>query len=269
MPVKIPQSLKKMLEDKAYGHVVTFNAQGKPERTMAWMDIEGDELRFNTAEGRRKPDNIRRDPRVIVSVEDCNHPQACAVFHGRGRVTAAGADAHIDKLAKRFLVIDKYPFRRPTEKRLIVRTLVALQHTHFDVTSDLLRGVTRSFRSFTDALEEVKNARIFSGIHFRTACGCQATIVHAKNPIGLPIVELAAFRLLASSEHGQPYINVAQVPSHRPSKPSCYAGRDHRAPSSTDRAAANSKDKNRLILGWADRCLWVWLSRLWSLGALP
>jgi hypothetical protein len=55
MPTRIPQSLKKMLEDKAYGHVVTFNANGKPELTMVWMDIDGDELLFNTAEGRRMP----------------------------------------------------------------------------------------------------------------------------------------------------------------------------------------------------------------------
>jgi PPOX class probable F420-dependent enzyme len=121
MSVKIPQSLKTMLEDKAYGHVVTFNAKGKPELTMVWMDVEGDELLFNTAEGRRKPGNIRRDPRVIVSVQDRKNPQAYAVFHGRGQVTDAGADAHIDKLAKRFLGADKYPYRRPDEKRLIVR----------------------------------------------------------------------------------------------------------------------------------------------------
>src|SRR5436190_11068888 len=124
MPVKIPQSLRTMLEDKAYGHVVTFNAQGKPELTMVWMDVEGDELLFNTSEGRRKPDNIRHDPRVIVSVQDRNHPQAYAVFHGKGRVTDAGADDHIDKLAKRFMGADKYPFRQPGEKRLIVRISV-------------------------------------------------------------------------------------------------------------------------------------------------
>jgi PPOX class probable F420-dependent enzyme len=121
MPVKIPQSLRKMLEDKAYGHVVTYNAQGKPELTMVWMDVDGDELVFNTAEGRRKPDNISRDPRVIVSVQDRNNPQAYAVFHGKGRIIDAGADAHIDKLAKRFLGVDKYPARQPNEKRLIVR----------------------------------------------------------------------------------------------------------------------------------------------------
>ena len=92
MQIKIPQSLRKMLEDKAYGHVVTFSASGKPELTMVWMDVDGDELLFNTAEGRRKPDNIRRDPRLIVSVQDRNNPQAYAVFHGRGRVTAKGAE---------------------------------------------------------------------------------------------------------------------------------------------------------------------------------
>ena len=69
MSVKIPQSLRTMLEDKAYGRIVRFNAQSKPELTMVWMDVEGDELLFNTAEGRRKPDNTRRVPRVIVSVE--------------------------------------------------------------------------------------------------------------------------------------------------------------------------------------------------------
>jgi len=124
MPVKIPPSLRKMLEDKAYGHVVTFNDKGNPEVTMVWIDVDGDEVLFNTAEGRRKPGNIRRDPRVIVSVQDRNNPQAYAAFYGKGRVIEAGADEHIDKLAKRFLGADKYPFRQPTEKRLIVRIAV-------------------------------------------------------------------------------------------------------------------------------------------------
>src|SRR3954453_17583467 len=124
MPVNIPQSLKTMLEDKAYGHVITFNAQGKPEITMVWIDVEGDEVLFNTAEGRRKPDNIRRDPRVIVSVQDRNNPQSYAVFHGQGRVTDAGADEQIDKLANRFLGVEKYPYRQPNEKRLIIRISV-------------------------------------------------------------------------------------------------------------------------------------------------
>ena len=120
MAVKIPESLKKLLQDKAYGHVVTFNAKGNPELTMVWMDVDGDEVLFNTAEGRRKPDNIRRDSRIIVSVQDRNNPQAYAVFHGKARVTDTNADPHIDKLANRFLGTPNYPYRRPGEKRVVI-----------------------------------------------------------------------------------------------------------------------------------------------------
>ena len=124
MAIALPQSVKKILEDKAYGHVVTFRPDGRPQVTMVWMDVEGDEALFNTAEGRLKPQNLRRDPRVIVSVQDRNDPQSYLVLHGKTTITEPGADAHIDKLAKRFLGADKYPFRRPGEKRLIVRIKV-------------------------------------------------------------------------------------------------------------------------------------------------
>ena len=124
MAIALPQSVKKILQDKAYGHVVTFNADGKPQLTMVWMDAESDEVLFNTAEGRLKPKNLRRDHRVIISVQDRNDPQSYMVFHGKASVTEAGADEHIDKLAKRFLGADKYPFRRHGEKRLVVRVKV-------------------------------------------------------------------------------------------------------------------------------------------------
>jgi PPOX class probable F420-dependent enzyme len=113
--------VKKILEDKAYGHVITTNQDGRPQVTMVWLDVDGDEVLFNTAEGRLKPTNLRRDPRVTVSVQDRNDPQAYMTIHGKASVSEAGADAHIDKLAKRFLGADKYPFRRPGEKRLVVR----------------------------------------------------------------------------------------------------------------------------------------------------
>jgi PPOX class probable F420-dependent enzyme len=124
MAIALPQPVKRILEDKAYGHVVTFNANGKPQVTMVWVDVDGDEVLFNTAEGRLKPQNLRRDPRVIISVQDRNDPQSYMVFHGRATVTEARADEHIDKLAKRFLGADRYPFRRTGETRLIVRVKV-------------------------------------------------------------------------------------------------------------------------------------------------
>ena len=124
MAIKLPDSVKKILQDKAYGHVITYNANKEPQVTMVWLDSDGDDVVFNTAEGRLKPKNLRRDPRVVISVQDRNDPQSYMVFHGKATVSEAGADAHIDKLAKRFLGADKYPFRRPGEKRLVVRTKV-------------------------------------------------------------------------------------------------------------------------------------------------
>ena len=124
MAVTLPQSVKTLLSDKAFGHVVTLNSDGKPQVTMVWMDVDGDEVLFNTADGRKKPQNLRRDPRVIVSVQSRNDPQAYAIFHGKARITEEGADAHIDKLAKRFLGADTYPYRQPGEKRLLVRISV-------------------------------------------------------------------------------------------------------------------------------------------------
>jgi len=124
MAIKLPESAKKLLQDKAYGHVVTSATNGRPQVTMVWVDVEGDEVLLNTAEGRKKAQNLRRDPRVIISVQDRNNPQAYLLVHGTASVAETGADAHIDKLAKRFLGVDKYPYRQPGEKRLLVRVRV-------------------------------------------------------------------------------------------------------------------------------------------------
>jgi PPOX class probable F420-dependent enzyme len=137
MPIALPAPLRTLLEDKAYGHVVTLNAKGQPRLTMVWMDVDGNEVLFNTAEGRKKLQDLRRDPRVVVSVQDPNNPQAYAVFHGQARtITEEGARAHIDKLANRFLGVDKYP-GPPTETRLIVR-----------ISVDRISGVGPGYKSW-------------------------------------------------------------------------------------------------------------------------
>ena len=121
MSISLPDGTRSLLEDRAYGYIVTLNPDGTPQVTMVWMDVDGDQALFNTAEGRVKPRNLRRDPRVQVSIQNRDDPQSYAVLHGRATVTEEGADAHIDKLAKRFLDVETYPFRAPGEQRLLVR----------------------------------------------------------------------------------------------------------------------------------------------------
>lgn len=124
MPIELPDTIKQLLTLRAYGHVVTRNQDGSPQMSMVWMDVDGNEVLFNTAEERVKPRNLRRDPRILISVQNPLNPQGHAIFHGTATVTAEGAEQHIDMLAKRFLGTDKYPWRAPGEKRLIVRTQV-------------------------------------------------------------------------------------------------------------------------------------------------
>jgi PPOX class probable F420-dependent enzyme len=125
MSVTLPETAKKVLEDKAYGHVITFGKDGRPQITMVWMDVDNGKPSFNTAEGRVKPRNLRRDPRIIVSVQNRQDPQSFITVEGTATLTHDGADAQIDKLAKRFLGHDTYPFRQPGEQRVKVQIDVA------------------------------------------------------------------------------------------------------------------------------------------------
>lgn len=121
MPIALPEALRKVLVDKAYGHVITFNADGSPQVTMVWMDAEGNQPMYNTADGRIKVTNLRKNPKIMVSVQDRNNPQSYALIKGTATITAEGAEEHIDRMAQRFLGMDKYPWRAPGEKRLLVK----------------------------------------------------------------------------------------------------------------------------------------------------
>ena len=124
MALKLPDSVKQLLTDQAYGHVVTINPDGSPQFTMVWMDVDGDIATYNTAEGRLKVRNLRLNPDIMVSVQSKVDPQAYVTLKGKATLTEEGADANIDKLAKRFLGVDSYPYRAPGEKRILVRIAV-------------------------------------------------------------------------------------------------------------------------------------------------
>jgi PPOX class probable F420-dependent enzyme len=118
----IPEDAIHLLEGTHLAHVATINADGSPQVTPVWVDHDGDTVMINTARGRLKDRNLARDPRVSISIVDAANPYQPLLIQGRAvEITEEGADDHIDRLAKRYLGEDVYPFRGPGEVRLLVR----------------------------------------------------------------------------------------------------------------------------------------------------
>jgi PPOX class probable F420-dependent enzyme len=112
-----------LLEEPQLAHVATTFPDGRPQVTPVWIDTDGEAVLFNTAKGRVKHRNIEHNPWVAISVTDRNDDYRVVVVRGRAEFVEEGADAHIDKLAKKYLGADSYPFRRPDETRVIVRVV--------------------------------------------------------------------------------------------------------------------------------------------------
>jgi PPOX class probable F420-dependent enzyme len=119
---EIDDSVKQLLTGKNFAFVATLMKDGSPQITPTWIDYDGKIILINTAEGRVKQKNVSRDPHIAISIVDQNNPYNMLTIRGKMiEQTSNGADEHIDKLAKRYLGVDKYPFRSPNEKRVILK----------------------------------------------------------------------------------------------------------------------------------------------------
>ena len=113
---------RRIIDAPNFASVATLMPDGSPQVSTIWIDRDGEDVLFNTAEGRVKTENIRRDGRVAISVFDQGDHDEQVIVRGRVvDITTEGADAHIDFLAKKYLGAETYPFRDPSEQRVIVR----------------------------------------------------------------------------------------------------------------------------------------------------
>jgi PPOX class probable F420-dependent enzyme len=102
------------------GIATTLREDGSPHSTVVWVDVEDGKVSFNTATGRAKPRHLEHDPRAALTVVDPNDAYKWIAVGGPVEVTETGADDQIDKLAKKYIGKEKYPWHRPEEKRLKV-----------------------------------------------------------------------------------------------------------------------------------------------------
>jgi PPOX class probable F420-dependent enzyme len=115
----IPEKYLDLFEKQAFGNLGTLMKDGSPQVTPVWVDYDGKHVRFNSAKGRVKDKNVRRDPRVSVSLQDPANPYRYLEIRGRVvEITEKSADDHINKLSQKYLGKPVYPYRQPGEVRV-------------------------------------------------------------------------------------------------------------------------------------------------------
>jgi PPOX class probable F420-dependent enzyme len=117
----IPEKFLPVLQQKkAFAQLATLMEDGSPQVTPVWFDYKNGKFIVNTARGRVKDRNMSRDARVALDIVDPDNPYSHLAVRGKVvRRTEEGGDESIDKLAKKYLDKDKYPYRQPTEVRVI------------------------------------------------------------------------------------------------------------------------------------------------------
>jgi PPOX class probable F420-dependent enzyme len=119
---ELTETQRSFIADNPYvATATTLRRDGSPHNTIVWIDAEDGTITFNTAVGRAKERHLREDPRVAVTVVDPENTYRWVSVSGHAELTTDGADDQIDKLAKKYLGEDKYPWRSPEEQRISVK----------------------------------------------------------------------------------------------------------------------------------------------------
>lgn len=122
MAIEIPEKYRDLFDKKAFANLATLMPGGSPQVTPVWIDFDGTHLIVNSALGRQKDKNMNENPSVALSILDPDNPYRYLEVRGRvTEITQDGAEDHIDRMAKKYMGLDKYPYRRPGEVRVIYK----------------------------------------------------------------------------------------------------------------------------------------------------
>lgn len=111
--------VREFLATRCYVHLATLMADGSPQVSPVWAETDGDLVVVNSAAGRIKDRNIKRDARVALSATHPDDPFRALMIRGRVvKVTEEGAEDGIDRLARKYIGGERYEWRRPGEVRV-------------------------------------------------------------------------------------------------------------------------------------------------------
>ncbi len=120
MAKNIPGNYADIIDKPTFAHLTTLMPDGSPQTSPVWIDRKDGKMVVNSALGRVKDKNMRRDPRVALSLTDPDNPYRMLLIRGKVvEITQDGADDHINAMAKKYLGKDQYPFRAPGEVRVL------------------------------------------------------------------------------------------------------------------------------------------------------
>ena len=113
------EPVRELLSQPNYAVVSTHNDDGSILSTVVWADAENGSVAINSAIGRKWPTNLQRDPRVTVLIYESGNPYNYVEIRGRAApIDGEEADEHINRLTKKYINQDEYPFRQPGERRI-------------------------------------------------------------------------------------------------------------------------------------------------------
>ena len=118
----IPEQYLDLFAHRTFANLATLMPDGSPQVTPVWVDFDGLHIWINSARGRQKDKNMKRNPSVALALSDPKNPYRYLEVRGRvAEITEAGASEHIDKMAKKYLGVDKYPHSGAGEVRVIYK----------------------------------------------------------------------------------------------------------------------------------------------------
>jgi PPOX class probable F420-dependent enzyme len=121
MAAAIPDNYLDLFKKPAFAHLTTLMPDGSPQVSPVWCEYDGTYVVINSAKGRQKDRNMRRDARVALAISDPENPYRYLQVRGKVvEITEQGADAHIDKLSHKYMGKD-YPYRDPSSTRVIYK----------------------------------------------------------------------------------------------------------------------------------------------------
>jgi len=119
---KLSEKAIKLIDGKNFANVAFVMNKGSPHVSPVWVDRDGDLILVNTAEGRVKSKYLKENGKIALSIFNQENPYENIVIWGHvAERTKKGASEHIDKMAKKYLGKEKYPYNRPGVDRILLK----------------------------------------------------------------------------------------------------------------------------------------------------